>query len=66
MMQSAHEKTKFLRKTIDIDTDLVNIIQDMADKKTFGSFSKMSYLLLQSAVNEKLRKKKSATKEDHS
>lgn len=57
-MQSAHRK---VRKTIDIDTTLESIIQDMADKRIW-SFSQMAYVLLQQAVKEKNRKKKPAEK----
>jgi hypothetical protein len=62
MMQSAHDK---VRKTVEIDTNLEKSIQEMADEKIW-SFSQMAYVLLQQAVKEKNRKKKSATKEDHS
>lgn len=44
------------RKTVDIDENLEKTIQGMADKKNW-SFSYMSYMLLQSAVKEKNRKK---------
>lgn len=58
-MQSAHEDVKFIRKTIDIHPELVKIIQEMADKK-YWSFSYMSYVLLQYAAREKIRKKHTA------
>jgi predicted transcriptional regulator len=51
------------RKTVDIDEKLEKTIQEMADKRNW-SFSYMSYVLLQQAVKEKLRKKKIG-EEDH-
>ena len=57
-MQTESENIKFIRKTIDIHPDLVEIIDEMA-KKRHWSFSYMSYVLLQQAVKEKNRKKKS-------
>ncbi len=62
MMQTDAET---IRRSVEMDKELGNTIQGMADKKTFGSFSKMCYLLLQQAVKEINRKKKIATKEDH-
>ena len=53
-MQYAHEK---IRKTVDLDTELAKVIQEMADKRNW-SFSYMSYVLLQYAVREKARKRK--------
>lgn len=46
-----------VRKTIEMDTDLAKIIQDMADAKKWA-FSYMAYDLLQQAVKEKTRKRK--------
>ena len=67
MNQNAHDKYKIegisqsmtgtVRKTIEMDTELSQYIQDMADEKVW-SFSYMSYVLLQQAVKEKNRKKK--------
>lgn len=59
MNRFAYDNVRFLRKTIDIHPDLVNIIEEMA-KKNNRSFSYTCYVLLQQAVKEKLRKKKSA------
>lgn len=59
-MHSAHE-TK-IRKTIDMDNGLSDAIQALADEKKW-SFSYMSYVLLQQAVKEKNRKKKSVISE---
>ncbi len=62
MMQT--ESTK-IRRSVEMSKELGVTIQEMANKKTFGSFSKMCDLLLQQAVKEINRKKKIATKEDH-
>lgn len=59
MNHSAHGEVRFLRKTIDIHPDLVQIIDKMAEKNN-RSFSYTCYVLLQQAVKEKLRKKKPA------
>jgi len=45
------------RITSDIDAELKKTITEMAKKKNW-SFSYMSYVLLQQAVTEKLRKQK--------
>lgn len=50
-----------VRKTVEIDIELEKTIQDMADKKNW-SFSYMSYVLLQQAAKEKLRKSKPEAK----
>lgn len=53
-----------VRKTIEIDIELSNTIQELADKQKW-SFSKMGAVLLQQAAKERNRKKKNA-KEDNS
>lgn len=55
MNQSAHE---MVRKTIEIDTDTAIEIQQLADKSNW-SFSYMGYVLLQQAIKERNRKRKS-------
>lgn len=59
MRHKAHDEVKFLRKTIDIHPDLVETIEEMGKPKNW-SFSYMCYVLLQQAVKEKTRKRKSA------
>ena len=44
-----------IRITIDFDENLKNSIEKMAEKRNF-SFSYMTFVLLQQAVKEKLRK----------
>jgi hypothetical protein len=51
------KRCRMKRKTVDIDEDLEKSIQEMAEKRNW-SFSYMSYVLLQQAVKEKLRKQK--------
>ena len=51
-------------KTVYMDKELIAEIDKMADDKMW-KFSPMAYVLLQFAVKEKNRKKKSAA-EDHS
>ncbi len=45
-----------VRKTIEIDVDLSETIQKLADENKW-SFSTMGYILLQVAVKERLRKR---------
>lgn len=45
-----------VRKTIEIDTELADTIQSLADSQLW-SFSKMSYVLLQRATKEATRKR---------
>lgn len=47
---------KTVRKTIEIDTELADFIQGMADAKKW-SFSTMGYVLLQQAAKEIKRKR---------
>lgn len=61
MKQSAHA---MVRKTIDIDTELSKTIQEMADKVNW-SFSYMSYVLLQQATKERLRKRAKKDNTEH-
>ncbi len=56
-------KKTMVRATIDIDLELKETVQEMAKEKNW-SFSYMSYVLLSQAVNERLRKRKVATKKD--
>jgi hypothetical protein len=51
-------KEGFIRKSVDMDKELEKTIQDMADKRNW-SFIYTAYVLLQFAVKEKTRKKKS-------
>lgn len=53
-----------IRKTIEIDEELSNIINAMADKKNW-SFSYMGYVLLQQAVKEKYRKRAKEDRSEH-
>lgn len=54
-----------VRKTIDITEELQKTIEKMADAKNW-SFSYMCFVLLQQAVKEKNRKKKSANAKNNS
>lgn len=54
-----------IKKTIYLDAELINSIDELARKKDW-MFSKMCYVLLQQAVKEKNRKKKAATEESNS
>ena len=56
MMQ---EDVKYIRKTIQLEPELSNTIEGMAERNNW-SFSYMCSVLLQQAVKEKLRKKKGA------
>lgn len=51
-----------VRKTIEMDMELSDDIQKMADEKKW-SHSYMSYVLLQQAVKEKKRKRKNDPQE---
>ena len=59
MNQSAHDTTKKVRVTVDMDTELKKMVLEMADKRNW-SLAYMSYILLWQAVNEKNRKKSSS------
>lgn len=52
-----------VRKTVEMDVQLAESVQKMADGKNW-SFSYMSYVLLQQAVKEKLRKSKNGQSEE--
>lgn len=56
MMQEG--KKTMVRATVDIDIDLKDAIHKMAQDKKW-SFSYMSYVLLQQAIKERSRKRKS-------
>lgn len=58
-MKTKTSKTVFgqVRKTVSMDCVLEKHIQNFADEKYRGDFSYMSYMLLKSAVSERLRKK---------
>ena len=55
----SHLPHRPIRITIDFDENLKNSIEKMAEKRNF-SFSYMTFVLLQQAVKEKLRKSQSA------
>lgn len=59
-----NESKKKLRVTVDIDESLKKSIQEMAGAKNW-SFSYMSYVLLQQAVKERMRKKQDKPKLSH-
>jgi hypothetical protein len=54
-----------LRVTVDMDNELKAIIKQMADERNVA-FSYMSYVLLQSAVREKQRKRSKADPQHNS
>jgi hypothetical protein len=57
MMHSKTENKRDIRKTVDFDIELYETIDQMATIKNC-SFSYACYVLLQSAIREKQRKKK--------
>ncbi len=60
-MTQTDVKLNRVRRSVEMDVVLEDGIQEMANKKTFGSFSKMCELLLHIAVKEVNRKKKKTT-----